>query len=140
MKLYRINVAGTLFHLSKRNMETDSPNILTSHFERHRVSGMHVDRDPVTFRIIATYLRGYDITRYVTSHNLPDLILDAQHYQLNHLLQLLQDIQNKQNLLCKAPHDALEMEPLLKSQPSSISGDADSDTASIISQPRFDQV
>lgn len=102
MKSFRINVSGTKFFISKKNIQNDSPNLFTERFSLLPDKGpvylrrIAVDRDPVTFKYIQKYLQGYDILQNFTSPLsqeskilVNDLISDAAFYKLQVLEEQL---------------------------------------------------
>jgi hypothetical protein len=61
-----VKVRGHEFHLSRSQIQSDAPNIFTTHLERAQAGGeppspLFLDRDPDIFALIVQYLSGYDI-------------------------------------------------------------------------------
>lgn len=102
MKFFRINVSGTKFFLSDKNILSDSPNIFTERFS-NELQGNHstgefknmrmaVDRNPETFALIHRYLQGYDIiSREMSKTDMMHLVADAKFYHLQNLQRVLEN-------------------------------------------------
>jgi hypothetical protein len=106
---YVIIVRGERFVLARDQMLFDSPNYFTSLFDgpfRESSEGKReavLYRDPFLFRIIESYLAGYQILPLPTT-GLPqhmsydvmvkNLLADAQFYQLEGLINLLEPLVN----------------------------------------------
>jgi len=93
MKFFRINVSGTKFFLSEKNILSDSPNIFTERFAQELLGGnkkksfvslrMAVDKNPEIFNYIHRHLQGYnnDFSQ-MSSADKEDLLEDAKYYKL----------------------------------------------------------
>jgi len=108
---YKIIIRGETFILTGNQLRFDYPNYFASYFRIQPAPSRNVasrsaeqeislrDRDPLLFRMIESYLSGYDILP-LSDHGWPqymskeaalkNLLADAKYYGLNGLVQLLQ--------------------------------------------------
>lgn len=102
MKFFRINVSGTKFFLSDKNILFDSPNIFTERFSEelnkdydkkkrngyipHIQMRMAVDKSPDIFKHIHRYLQGYNLSYgHMSVTDRIHLLEDAKFYKLENL-------------------------------------------------------
>jgi hypothetical protein len=105
MEVYTVIVRGERFILSRDQLYFDAPNYFTTLFEGPYLESatgtrqVVLHRDPNLFRIIESYLSGYDIFPLrqdgippYMSHDalLKNLLADARFYALDGLIQSLQ--------------------------------------------------
>lgn len=104
MKFFRINVSGTKYFLSDKNILRDAPNVFTEKFADELVSSgnrkvnkgynavrMAIDRNPETFAYIHRYLQGYDIITHASMKEIHHILEDAKYYKLYNLIYLLEN-------------------------------------------------
>ena len=98
MKFYRINVSGQKFFLSRKNIESDGPNVFTEKFDKEpRATRMAFDRNPILFAHVHRHLQGYEvITDEMTMNDIENMILDARFYRL---MDLENKLYSKKNTL-----------------------------------------
>lgn len=98
MKLYSFNVSGTRYHLSRRNLESDSPNVLLELVQKSpKRRHFALDSNPDVFYFIHKHLQGYAIGPHLSKLSTANVtIQDIEHdchlYQLHKLTQSLQEI------------------------------------------------
>lgn len=96
---YTIHVQDETFHLTKDQVQFDSPNYFTScffgDFAESQTRTLRLSRDPAIFRIILDYLNGYHVlplsnsmlpARMSRELALRNLRVDAEFYLLDGLL------------------------------------------------------
>lgn len=91
---------GTIFTLTRSQIEFDSPNYFTAcflgNFKESQTRTLEISRDPVLFSIIFDYLCGYNVfslkesvipLRMTLATALVNLQADAEFYQLDGLIR-----------------------------------------------------
>ena len=102
MRFFRVNISGTKFFLSEKNIKSDAPNLFTNRFEKELTGGnmgnnsinlrMAVDRNPTIFEYIHRHLQGYDVnSSCIPSHLLQHVLEDAHYYCLEKLVSKLEN-------------------------------------------------
>lgn len=115
MKFCRVNVSGSKYFISEKNVLSNGPNLFTEtlfNVNNKNYKGMKrmaVDRSPVMFEFIQRFLQGYNLdTSDWKTMDVNNLLQDACYYKLPELVYALNDAKKQKKEvkeLCRKSKD-----------------------------------